>query len=87
MRRVRTLPAVAALLLGSVSLAACADLATEPVATLERSSNTEGQGFNNAEGQGFNNTEGQGFNNTEGQGFNNTVADSTSRTEGQGFNN
>jgi hypothetical protein len=77
--RLRTLPALLVLLLGTASVSACSDAATGPITGVESTSNTEGQGFGNVEGQGFGNV--------EGQGFGNVVADSAARGEGQGFGN
>lgn len=69
--RLRTLPALLVLLLVSATASACSDATTGPIAGVESSSNTEGQGFGNV----------------EGQGFGNVVADSAARGEGQGFGN
>ena len=69
--RLRTLPALAAVLFTAASASACSDVATAPVTNLESTSNTEGQGFGNV----------------EGQGFGNVVADTTNSVEGQGFGN
>ncbi|MDQ2669245.1 MAG: hypothetical protein M3Y31_01295 [Gemmatimonadota bacterium] len=80
MRRVRAVPALAAVLLTLGTVSACSDAVTGPMTSIESTSNTEGQGFGNVEGQGFGNV--------EGQGFGNVVADSTARSgEGQGFGN
>ena len=72
--RLRTVPALLVLLLGTASLSACSDAATGPLTAVESTSNTEGQGFGNVEGQGFGNSE---------------AADSAATTdgEGQGFGN
>ena len=86
--RLRTLPALVAVLFGVATISACSDAATGPVTVLESASNTEGQGYGNAEGQGYGNVEGQGYGNVEGQGYGNVVADSTARAaEGQGYGN
>lgn len=82
MRRVRTLPALAALVLALSTLSACSEMPTGPAASQESLANTEVQGFGNAtadsteaaratEVQGFGNVEVQGFGNVEVQGFGN----------------